>query len=203
MSFLQTQEPLRFYPEWANLELLACLQQLLPQILAPLARKVHFPPGFTDEADTKHQQGHSSHLGLTAAHIGKAFPAQIADRQFPQDRASLRPGQVDCCQSRHVGEVDVPPGPDEPPFQPLLNKVEVARGGGDEVSVVCYARNSAVVEHDAGFIAKNRITHAARPQVRETITVNPIEEHSTVAALKVELAQRPHVNQPDAFADRS
>ena len=121
---------------------------------------MNLPPGFTDETDAQQQRRHSPTLASRHAMYGNAAERQIAVGELRQYIAALRSGQVHRAITRcHVADVHVPILADQIPFQPLMNEIEVAAGGGDEVAILCQSRDRAIIQDDSAFVAHQRIAH--------------------------------------------
>ena len=111
-----------------------------------LGGKVQLPASLADEADPQHDTRHAGYLGLATAHVAEGAPAQFTLRQLGQRVSRSRTGHVYGGQAAgYVGDVDLPVANGEPPFEPLLDKLDVAGGRGDEETVGGEARNGAVV----------------------------------------------------------
>src|SRR5580704_7686245 len=116
--------------------------------------------------------------------------------------AALRSGKIHrSVTRRHIGDMNIPVGGTDLPFEPLLYEIEIPAGGGDEVAVFADPRNSAVVENDATLITHEGVTHAPRRQIGKAMCVHFIEQLPAVSSPNVELAERTHINQPGRFAD--
>ena len=84
----------------------------------------------------------------------------------------------------------------EPPEQPLVDRVDVARRRRHEEPVVAEAGDGPVVEDDSRVVEHGAIPHTADAQVAEPVRVQPVEEVARVRALQLQLAERADVDDP-------
>ena len=127
---------------------------------------MNLPSSFAHEADAHEQGVDSPHFAMLARHVGERFSVQFATRQLSENVAGLRPRQIQGRQAAgQVSDVNVPARTDQPPLQPLLDKFQVSRSGGNEVMVISQPGHSPIIEHDPGFVAKDGIAHAPRAKI--------------------------------------
>ncbi len=95
--------------------------------------------------------------------------------------------------------MNIPPAARQPPFQPLLNEIEITRRGSDEPMILRQTGNGAVVEHDARLVADHGIAHLARTKVGEPVCVDLVEQLAGVGTFDIQLAERADVDQTYAL----
>ena len=133
MLLLQPEQPLRLDAEGTDVELAARFEKAVPHVLTVIRGEVDLPAGFAHEADPYQETGDPGHVRLGAAHVGERLRAQVAVRQLAHEIARLRSRDIDGREpARDVGDVDTPARPHCPPFEPLVDELDIAGRRGDE-----------------------------------------------------------------------
>ena len=127
---------------------------------------MNLPTDFTHKADAHQQSLYFGHLSLPASHVRECLGFEITISQLRENVPRFWTRQVHRSQpTRNVCNVNVPARTGEPPLHPLLDEIQVPGGGRDEIVVVGQSRNSAVIEHDPGIVAEDRVAHATGTEI--------------------------------------
>ncbi|MCI0346362.1 MAG: hypothetical protein L0221_13115 [Chloroflexi bacterium] len=203
MLLLEAQDPLGLHSERANPGVRAGGHEHVPDVRRVVGRHMDLVGQFADETDPKQDRRDAPDPALGDSEIRQRAVRKVDLADPRQHLAGGGPSQIHRRElARHVGHIHPPVPRRQPPAEPGIDWLEIARARGDEESRFAETGHRAVVEDDAAVVEHGAIPHPPDSQIAESVRVQPIEELAGVAAANVELAEGADVDQANALADR-
>ena len=204
VHFLQAKDTLRLESEWANSEVLAPLEDRVPDVLAVRAREVKLIAQLAHEADPEDERRHARDACLARVEVAERLIRDVHVRKPLHEVASPRSGDVQRCQSSgYVHDLGVHAPDRVPPLEPLEHRACSGRGRGHVVGLVIEPCDRAVVHDPARIRVQDRVPNAAGLHVREPVRIETLEELSRLGPADEHLPERRDVDDADGSVHRT
>ena len=207
MPFFYPKRAESFKPVWPQIPWRSLFQQMLPDTVAVMGRRIDFVGEFTRKCQPDDADGHAGQQtrqrDVQHAHMRYCVVVEVHARKCrPQDFAGLGSGHA------HGSPLVGHRNHRDAQFRPndLQQKLEVAhdlaslrRSSGHEEFSVPDTAGGAVIHHDTVLAQHEPVACLADRQLGKTVDVHAIQKLCCVRPLYVDLAQRGHVGYSNLF----
>ena len=202
MALLETQDPLCLYAERRTAQVLALLEESLPDVECVTRWDVQLVGELPGEADPPDDAvGNPGHRATAHAEVREGIAGKVDTlHDALQERPAVGAGNVDAGEAAgHGGDVYVPlrVGRLQPVLEHLPDRAGTRRGAGHEPVVLAEAGGDAVIGDNAVLGHHRAVAHPADGQLRPLVDVHQLQELGDVRAAQVQLAEGGDVDQAD------